>query len=126
MGGESGATFPSQQSEQMPGAAVRAVVSISHTREKHRSIETVGPLVEDAIGRIGGMGRFVRPGHTVLVKLNVTVLHRAEEGCTTDPLMMRALVRSATRQPREECGWPRSATCALWASRRPRSGKEWN
>ena len=66
---------------------------ISHTTEKHRSLATVLPLVEDAIDQIGGISRFVRPGQTVLIKPNVTVFYTAEEGCTTDPYVVAALVR---------------------------------
>ncbi len=41
------------------------------------------------------MSNFVRPGETVLIKPNVTVYYTAEEGCTTDPLLVGALVRLA-------------------------------
>src|SRR4051794_38072445 len=70
-----------------------ATVSISHTDEKHRCIATVLPLVKSAIDRIGGISRFVHPGQTVLIKPNVTVFYTAEEGCTTDPYLVAALVR---------------------------------
>ncbi len=70
-----------------------ATVAISHTDEKHRSIASVLELVENAIDQLGGMSRFVRPGQTVLIKPNVTVFYTAEEGCTTDPLVIGALVR---------------------------------
>ena len=65
-----------------------ATVAIAHTREKHRSQEQVLGLVREALGHLGGMGRFVRPGQTVLIKPNQTVYYSAEEGCTTDPLVV--------------------------------------
>ena len=40
-------------------------------------------------------GAFVRPGQTVLIKPNQTVFYSAEEGCTTDPLVVGALIRLA-------------------------------
>jgi len=81
----------SQSSRQKAG---RATVAVAHTNEKHRSYETVYRLTESALGHLGGIGRFVRPG-PVLIKPNVTVFYTAEEGCTTDPYLVAALVRMA-------------------------------
>lgn len=72
-----------------------AQVAISHTNEKHRSLARVEGLVREALGHLGGMSRFVRPGQTVLIKPNQTVYYSAEEGCTTDPLVVAALIRLA-------------------------------
>jgi uncharacterized protein (DUF362 family) len=72
-----------------------AVVGISRTQEKHRSIERVIHLVRQAVDLIGGMSHFVRPGQTVLIKPNQTVYYSAEEGCTTDPLVVAAVIRLA-------------------------------
>jgi uncharacterized protein (DUF362 family) len=41
------------------------------------------------------MARFVSPGQRVLIKPNQTVFYSAEEGCTTDPLLVGALIRLA-------------------------------
>ena len=73
----------------------RAMVGIAHTREKHRSPERVLGLVREAVDLLGGMGRFVTSGQTVLIKPNLTVFYSAEEGCTTDPLVVGALIRLA-------------------------------
>ena len=73
----------------------RAVVAIAHTREKHRSMERVLALVREALDHLGGMGRFVKPGQSVLIKPNQTVFYSAEEGCTTDPLVVGAVIRLA-------------------------------
>ncbi|HEV8541484.1 MAG TPA: DUF362 domain-containing protein [Verrucomicrobiae bacterium] len=70
-----------------------AVVAIAHTHEKHRSIERVTALVESALLRLGGISQFVPPGATVLIKPNQTVYYSAEEGCTTDPRVVGALIR---------------------------------
>jgi uncharacterized protein (DUF362 family) len=70
-------------------------VAIAHTNEKHRSIERVTKLVRQAVDLLGGMSQFVRPGQTVLIKPNQTVYYSAEEGCTTDPLVVGALIRLA-------------------------------
>ncbi len=72
-----------------------AVVAVSHTKEKHRSIERVTALVREALDHLGGMGRFVRPGLTVLIKPNQTVYYSAESGCTTDPTVVGAVIRLA-------------------------------
>jgi uncharacterized protein (DUF362 family) len=72
-----------------------ATVAIAHTSEKHRSIERVTALAREALDLLGGMRRFVLRGQTVLIKPNQTVFYSAEEGCTTDPLLVGALVRLA-------------------------------
>src|SRR5215217_3817279 len=41
------------------------------------------------------MSHFVKAGDTVLLKPNLTVFYSAEEGCTTDPLVVGALIRLA-------------------------------
>jgi uncharacterized protein (DUF362 family) len=73
----------------------RAIVSIARTKEKHRSEARVLELTREALGHLGGMSHFVRPGQTVLIKPNQTVFYSAEEGCTTDPLLVAALIRLA-------------------------------
>jgi uncharacterized protein (DUF362 family) len=78
-----------------PAGGKPAVVAITHTTEKHRSIERILPLVRAAVDLLGGMSRFVRPGQTVLIKPNQTVYYSAEEGCTTDPLVVAAVIRLA-------------------------------
>jgi uncharacterized protein (DUF362 family) len=72
-----------------------ALVAIAHTKEKHRSFERVYGLVKEALAHLGGMTAFVKPGQTVLIKPNQTVFYSAEEGCTTDPLVVGALIRLA-------------------------------
>jgi uncharacterized protein (DUF362 family) len=72
-----------------------ATVAIAHTNEKHRSQERVLTLVRQAIDLLGGIKRFIKPGQTVLIKPNQTVFYSAEEGCTTDPMVVGALIRLA-------------------------------
>jgi len=71
----------------------RAKVAIAHTKEKHRSQDRVLGLVEAALLELGGISQFIAPGVTVLIKPNQTVYYSAEEGCTTDPLLVGALIR---------------------------------
>src|SRR5438105_6600648 len=70
-------------------------VAIAHTNEKHRTLDSVEALVKEALSYLGGMPAFVKPGDTVLLKPNQTVFYSAEEGCTTDPLVVGALIRLA-------------------------------
>src|SRR5689334_17969640 len=72
-----------------------SVVAIAHTREKHRTLERITELAREALSHLGGMRRFVHPGQTVLIKPNLTVYYSAEEGCTTDPLLVGAVIRLA-------------------------------
>ncbi|HWE93837.1 MAG TPA: DUF362 domain-containing protein [Tepidisphaeraceae bacterium] len=78
-----------------PGAPGEAVIAIAHTTEKHRSIERITALVCEALAHLGGMSRFVNPGQTVLIKPNQTVYYPAEDGCTTDPVVVGAVIRLA-------------------------------
>jgi uncharacterized protein (DUF362 family) len=73
----------------------RAIVAIARTRERHRSPERVLGLVRQALDHLGGISRFIQPRHTVLIKPNLTVYYSAEEGCTTDPLVVGALIQLA-------------------------------
>src|SRR5207248_4831895 len=75
--------------------ASRARVAITHTGEKHRTPERVLTLVQEAVELLGGISQFVHSGQTVLIKPNQTVFYSAEEGCTTDPLVVGALIRMA-------------------------------
>jgi uncharacterized protein (DUF362 family) len=81
--------------EKRTPASKAATVAIAHTPEKHRSRERVLAVVREALGHLGGMAAFVKPGDTVLIKPNQTVFYSAEEGCTTDPLVVGALIRLA-------------------------------
>lgn len=58
-------------------------------------MDRVLELVREALSHLGGMQSFVAPGQTVLIKPNQTVYYSAEEGCTTDPLVVGALIRLA-------------------------------
>src|SRR5688572_9052839 len=73
----------------------RAVVAIARTKEKHRSPERELDLVRESLAHLGGIDAFVKPGQTVLLKPNQTVFYSAEEGCTTDPLVVGGLIRLA-------------------------------
>jgi uncharacterized protein (DUF362 family) len=72
-----------------------ATVAIAHTKEKHRSQDRVLGLVREAMAHLGGIAEFVHTGDTVLIKPNQTVFYSAEEGCTTDPLVVGAIIRLA-------------------------------
>ena len=72
-----------------------AQVAIARTTEKHRDQDRVLHLVREAVDHLGGMSRFVQRGQTVFIKPNQTVFYSAEEGCTTDPYVVGALIRLA-------------------------------
>src|SRR5215218_8681365 len=76
-------------------SAQGAVVAIAHTNEKQRSAERVLALVREAIDLLGGIQKFIKQGDTVLIKPNQTVFYSAEEGCTTDPLVVGAVIHLA-------------------------------
>ena len=62
-------------------------------RARARRAQSVYNTAREALERLGGIGRFVRPGQVVLIKPNQTVFLPAEEGVTTDPWLVAGLVR---------------------------------
>jgi len=56
--------------------------------------EEAAGAIERLLSGLGGMGAFVRPGQTVLVKPNLLTDARPEEAVTTHPEIIRAVVRS--------------------------------
>jgi len=51
----------------------------------------------NALSLLGGIGRFVKPGNTVVVKPNIGWDRRAEQGANTNPLVVRAVVEECLR-----------------------------
>src|SRR5215211_6955828 len=77
---------------QRPSGA-KATVAIARTVERYRDDKTIYTLTREAIDLIGGIERFVRPGQSVLIKPNQTGYFLADEGMTTDPRLVAALIR---------------------------------
>ncbi len=78
----------------LPSAA-RSAPGLRAGTSRPRVVEVEGP-VEEALARLleelGGIGRFVRPGETVLVKPNMSFPYPPERAVTTDPGLVRAMV----------------------------------
>lgn len=70
-----------------------ATVAIARTTERHRDATSIAALTRRAIDLLGGIATFVRPGQRVLIKPNCTGYFLADEGVTTDPRLVAALVR---------------------------------
>ena len=73
--------------------SAKAVVSIGSTTDRNLSIEGVVDLVREALEPLGGIGKFVQSGQTVLLKPNQTMFILADEGSTTDPRLVAAMAR---------------------------------
>jgi uncharacterized protein (DUF362 family) len=73
----------------------RARVAIARTVGERVDEAGVERLVREALTHLGGMGRFVGAGQTVLIKPNLTMFRLAEDGVTTDPRVVAALARIA-------------------------------
>lgn len=71
-----------------------ATVAIARTTERHRDAESIAALTRRALDLLGGVTAFVRRGQRVLIKPNCTGYFLADEGITTDPRLVAALVRS--------------------------------
>lgn len=76
-----------------PPEAARATVAIARTAERFRDEASIYRLTKQAIDHLGGIGSFVRPGQSVLIKPNQTGYFLADEGMTTDPRLVVALIR---------------------------------
>lgn len=86
-----------QQTAEQPfprqGTSARSTVAIAHTKERYRDLETIYALTKEAIDHLGGITAFVRSGQSVLIKPNQTGAFLADEGMTTDPRVVSALIR---------------------------------
>lgn len=51
-------------------------------------------MFKKAMAMMGGMGRFVRKGHTVVVKPNIGFPRKPEIGATTNPLLIKTVIES--------------------------------
>jgi uncharacterized protein (DUF362 family) len=67
--------------------------TIARTTERHRDAESIAALTRRACDLLGGIAAFVRPGQRVLIKPNCTGYFLADEGITSDPRLVAALVR---------------------------------
>lgn len=56
-----------------------------------------GRITRNAIAALGGMGRFVKPGNTVVVKPNMGWDRTPELAANTNPLVVRAIVEECLR-----------------------------
>jgi uncharacterized protein (DUF362 family) len=70
-----------------------ATVAIVRTTERHRDADSIAVLTRRALDLLGGIAAFVRSGQRVLIKPNCTGYFLADEGITTDPRLVAALVR---------------------------------
>lgn len=56
-----------------------------------------GLITRNAIKALGGMSRFVKPGHTVAVKPNMGWDRKPEQAATTHPAVVRAIVEECLK-----------------------------
>ena len=71
-------------------AADLPVVAVAEGKDYSRTTRS-------ALDLLGGIGRFVRPGATVVVKPNMGWDRNAEQGANTHPLVVRAVVEECLR-----------------------------
>ena len=69
--------------------AQRPVVSVSGCPDY--DIDRVRISVREAVGRLGGMERFVKPGDRVLLKVNLLFPSKPEDAVTTHPSVVKAV-----------------------------------
>jgi uncharacterized protein (DUF362 family)/Pyruvate/2-oxoacid:ferredoxin oxidoreductase delta subunit len=63
-------------------------------RRKDYGQKGIDSAVEAIFGHFGGVGRFVKPGFDVLLKVNLVAGRRPERRVTTDPSIVRAVARA--------------------------------
>lgn len=56
-------------------------------------IKTIQKYLEDSLEYIGGLDKFIKPGEKVLLKVNLTGPFAPEQGATTHPAVVQAVVR---------------------------------
>ncbi|MEW6442865.1 MAG: DUF362 domain-containing protein [bacterium] len=64
-------------------------------RERPRVVDVQGPLesaLDVLLRELGGLGRFVKEGSTVLIKPNMSFPNPPEQATTTDPALIRSLI----------------------------------
>lgn len=67
--------------------------TVSLVRCETYEYEAVETALRNAIGMLGGIGSFVKPGDTVLLKPNLLSAKSVEKRVTTDPNVVRAMAR---------------------------------
>ncbi|MFQ6094199.1 MAG: DUF362 domain-containing protein, partial [bacterium] len=65
---------------------------IAITRCQGYEYERVLKAVRHSIDLLGGIGRFVKPGQSVLLKPNLLIASVPEKGVTTHPMVVRAVM----------------------------------
>jgi len=78
----------------------RSVVSLAHrdripetpAEYTKESIEIIKEMLVEAIGPLGGLRKFVEPGHKVVIKPNVVWTFKPETALNTDPRVVEALI----------------------------------
>lgn len=66
---------------------------VALTRCSSYQLEQVGSAVERALGLLGGMGAFVRPGQRVLLKPNLLSARTPDQAVTTHPAVVEAVIK---------------------------------
>ncbi|MBI2954603.1 MAG: DUF362 domain-containing protein [Chloroflexi bacterium] len=87
--------YRGQQLSSQPKEGTRSTVAIARDPRHARTFDEVRRIVSSALDYFGGVGAFVKKGDTVLIKPNLTLFFLAEEGVSTDPRVVAALVRLA-------------------------------
>ncbi|MBW2120703.1 MAG: DUF362 domain-containing protein [Deltaproteobacteria bacterium] len=67
-------------------------VQVSVVRCEGYEYERVSEAVKESVGRLGGMGRFVKAGQKVLLKPNLLVSSTPQKGVTTHPMVVKAVI----------------------------------
>jgi uncharacterized protein (DUF362 family) len=70
---------------------LNALVSISHCEDYER--ERVAAALRAALGPLGGIGAFVKPGARVLLKPNYVLARRRDEAANTHPVFIAEVAR---------------------------------
>ncbi|MDY7077736.1 MAG: DUF362 domain-containing protein, partial [Chloroflexota bacterium] len=80
--------------------AKRATVAISHRQTipglpghyTHEAVAVVKEMLKEVTDHLGGMRKFVKPGDNVIIKPNLAFPVGPDDGATTDPRALEALI----------------------------------
>ncbi len=70
-----------------------AKTQISAVRCESYAYERVAKAITESVDRLGGIGRFVKPGQRVLLKPNLLIASPADKGVTTHPIVVKAVIQ---------------------------------
>ncbi len=72
---------------------MNSIVSLIKSKANVYEDLDIDYLVREAIDKLGGISKFIKPGQRVMIKPNLVVAKKVNQGVTTDPQVVKALIK---------------------------------